>query len=790
MNPIRLFTAAMAISSAAAIHGQLVINELMQSNIDCIMDDMNEFPDSWVELYNAGSVTVNLSSYSIGDKAEPEKAWRLPARTVAPGACAIVYCDKAADGMHTSFRLESGKGGAVYLFKGAEIVDKVENWKKQPAPNIAYGRTTDGDAAWGYQATPTPGAANCGTTCNDILGEPAFSTAGRVASTPFDLSLTLPADAPEGTVIRYTTDGTEPVATSRLYTSPIHIASTTTVRAKLFCDGMLSPRSTTCSYIFFPREMTIPVVSIVTDRKYFYDSKIGIYVEGNDPNDKNYSHDWRRPANIELFVAGGEPAVINQLCETRVKGGASRDNKLKSLVMYANKRFGTKRFEYEFFPEDAPGLTDWKSFELRNAGNDFDYLYFRDAAIQRIMGRNVDLDWQPWRPAVVYVNGSYLGMLNIRSRTNEDYIYTFYDGLEDIDLIENGKELKEGTWDNYRAFEEFYASHDNSLDDFRKWMDVEEYANYMAMQLFYDNKDFPGNNVVCWRPTADGSLWRWIAKDTDFGLGLYGARYDYPTFDWLYNPDYDPAYAWANGYEATRLFRRLMDIGEFKTLFSDRCAIYMGDFMNYRGTTKVLDEMYALIKDEYPHHRKLINQWWPNYQEELAAAKEWVRKRTDFFYTHLAGYYSLGQPRAVTIDAGRSDDIALTVNGIALNNRSFDGKYFEGKTITVSSEPEVAGWSVEIKNGTSVTTASYPGAGLSFTIPACTSLAISSITDPASIESVSATESFDPARPVEIFDLSGRSRGNAPSLGACDATLAPGVYILRQEAATVKHIVR
>ena len=27
---------------------QLVINELMQSNVDCVMDDLNEFPDSWV----------------------------------------------------------------------------------------------------------------------------------------------------------------------------------------------------------------------------------------------------------------------------------------------------------------------------------------------------------------------------------------------------------------------------------------------------------------------------------------------------------------------------------------------------------------------------------------------------------------------------------------------------------------------------------------------------------------------------------------------------------------------
>ena len=44
----------------------LVINELMQSNIDCVMDDRNEFPDSWVELYNSSDAPVQLKDYRLG----------------------------------------------------------------------------------------------------------------------------------------------------------------------------------------------------------------------------------------------------------------------------------------------------------------------------------------------------------------------------------------------------------------------------------------------------------------------------------------------------------------------------------------------------------------------------------------------------------------------------------------------------------------------------------------------------------------------------------------------------
>ena len=219
---------------------QLVINEIMQSNIDCVMDDINEFPDSWVELYNAGSEKVNLSHYSINDKDNDETAWILPSRIVKPGEFVMVYCDKEEKGLHTPFRLESGKGCAVYLYYNNTLADKIEGLKKQPAPNIAYGRKTDGAADWGYQAQPTPGKTNCGKTLKDVLGEPVFSKKGCVMEngTLYALQLSLP-EGTEEAEIRYTTDGTEPTVSSKKYENPITISKTTVVRAKLFADDKL-----------------------------------------------------------------------------------------------------------------------------------------------------------------------------------------------------------------------------------------------------------------------------------------------------------------------------------------------------------------------------------------------------------------------------------------------------------------------------------------------------------------------------------------------------------------------
>ena len=692
---------------------QVVINEIMQSNIDCIMDDINEFPDSWVELYNTGTSAVNLSQYKIGDSNDESAAWQLPSQTLAAKGRVLVYCDKEGSGMHTSFRLESGKGGEVYLFKNGSIEDELTGLKKQPAPNIAYGRKTDGASEWGYMAEPTPGTANCGTIVKDILGEPVFSEKGKVVTgrQSFSLTLSVPEGAPAGTEIRVTYDGTEPTKNSILYSSPITIGATRIVRAKLFCDGYMSPRSTTHSYIFFPREMTLPVFSIVTNKKYFEDSTIGIYVEGNmSDGKKNYEHDWRRPINLEMFMGEGEESQINQLCETRIMGGASRGNMMKSLAIYANKRFGTKRFTYEFFPEQKPGVNDFKSISLRNAGNDFDYLYMRDAIIQRSMAENCDLDWQAWMPAVVYINGVYKGMLNLRERSNEDNIYTNYDGLEDIDMFENWWELKAGDWDNYNLFKAFYTEHGHTLAEYDKWMDTMEFLNLMIMNLYYNNQDFPGNNIVMWRPKTDEGRWRFIAKDTDFGLGLYGSSPTYKTIEWLYNPNYDSEKAWANGYDHTRLFRRLMEDADFNREFIDRCAIYMGDFLREERVRELWDAMYEIIKTEYPNHRKLVNEYWPKYEDELGSARYWLAERAGNFYQQLSDYYKVGSPVPMSVNMSYSDDelsdMTIEMNGVKLTRGKFDGKFFKGRKMCLTSRHgetrEVRQWKVSITspNGT------------------------------------------------------------------------------------------
>ncbi len=764
---IFLSLVGLSVSSTAQT---LKINELMQSNVECIMDDIKEFPDSWVELYNPTDAAINLKDYKISNKNKVKKAWQLPDQQVPAGGYVIIYCDKEGkedNRLHADFRLESGKGCTLYLFKGkdAEPVDSLPaDMKKMPAPDVAFGRETDGADKWGYQVTPTPGKANTGEICDakHILGAPVFGKEGFVTSgdASFQLELSLPEGAPEGTVIRYTTDGSEPTSKSTKYTNPINIGKTKVIRAKLFCDGWLSPMSTAQSYIFHPREITLPIFSVQTNDKYLNDKEIGLFANNNSKEDKK-THDWRRPVMIEFFPVGSDNSAFNQLGETRIQGGQSRSNALKSMVFYANKRFDPdqKRYSYEFFPDQKPGITEFKSFSLRDGGNDFGDLYFRDLIIQRTMAGHVDLDWQAGHSAVLYINGEYMGMLNIRERSNEDNIYSNYNGLEDIDMVEISHEkvdnvdqfLEEfkGSEDEtfYNAFKAFYSEKGHTKAEYEQWMDVSEYLNVMIMNLFYGNIDFPGNNIVFWRPNDDDTesglpkIWRFIVKDTDFGLGLYGRQNNYNTIDLLYNPANYPNDNWAFTEPATRLIKNMLEDKDILDMFIDKCCVYMGDFMNAKGTGEIIDIIKAESMEEFVAHRDKYNPgwgWWPvdnrsEIENKFNAAKQWAEGRPNNFYNHIGKKWNLGTAFPVTINKSVADmPEDVTVNGIKLSEGVFDGKLFPNRQLTITATaPEgktIAGWKVTTTPASgSKKTENYDGDELVLTPASCKSMSIEAI---------------------------------------------------------------
>ena len=338
-------------------------------------------------------------------------------------------------------------------------------------------------------------------------------------------------------------------------------------------------------------------------------------------------------------------------------------------------------------------------------------------------------------------------MLNIRERANENNIVTNYDGLEDIDLLENG-ELKEGTYDNYNKFKAFYNAHEHTLAEYAELMDWEEYLRITIMNQYFNNLDYPGNNNVCWRPRAEGGKWRYIAKDVDYSMGLYNGNagesggYDHKIIEQWYNPDDWNLHKGANfsiTWDGTRQFRRMMEDEDFKREFIDRFCIYMGDYLNNTRIREIWDPMYNMIKDEWQKHKEAAGVW-SNYTSELGNARNWVSKRTAEMYKQIGSYFKLGNSINFTINKDTNSDAAdagVVFNGVKLSRNVFDGKFFANRKVTLEGiAPEgkvVTGWSIKtISTNGLVTDSTAVGDRCEFNMPACSSMAINAVLGEAS----------------------------------------------------------
>ena len=694
----------------------------MQSNIDLVRDDLQEFPDSWIELYNDADQAVNIQNWTISDNNNYQKGWKINrSAVILSKSYLLIYADKASQGLHTDFRLDSGSGGAIYLFDtSGNQIDAVVNIPKQPAPNIARGRISDGNVSWAYFVTATPESENKGKTSNILLPSPIFSRPSGFFRNGIKISLSLPAGAPTGIVlsdIHYTLDNTEPTINSPSYKEELSISKSTVLRAKLIHPDYLTDRSKVHSYFITLKDPSLPVISISTDPSCLWDEEFGIYCRGNGKYGligngvdfpANWNNDWRRPVNFEYMVGKNFSSVLNQLCEMRIAGGWTRANPQKSFIVYGNKRFGIKRFEYDLFKEKPN--QEIKSFMIRNSGNDFWWTHFRDAAIQLFMGGKVNIDYQAYQPAIFYLNGNYWGIQNLRERSEEDFVLANY-GLTDIDVIGDwwGSDVKAGdriAW-NQLMNELRKSSSQRNYQWIMDQVDIDEFINYMILQIYVSNTDFPWNNMTMWRPRTTNGKWRFILKDLDFGLGIWDQN-QVTHNALLHNTE--------GNDDSKRLFNVLLTQDSFRKEFYSHFAIYMGDILHYKSTSQIIDSIQKILEPAMPDHleRWMPEMWWRDmnsWRGEVSYIKNWCNRRNVEVYKQLRDFFHLGPIMGLMFES--TNDIEMPpvfINGVRMRDSGLNASYFQKEKLELRYErnkPDY-GWEItQVVNGTATVEAYY-----------------------------------------------------------------------------------
>lgn len=710
-------------------------NEIMQSNVDNLLVE-HDFPDSWVELYNSSKSNINITGYKIGSSNDPKTAYKIEqTATIPANGYIVIYCDKLATGLHTNFRLESVDPGELYLFDTSNnLVDHI-SYPSMPAANIAYGISNSNGSTWGWETTPTPGAKNDGKFTSTVLPAPIFSMAGKVMTSSGKVTISIPSGVPSDTRVYITTDGSEPNSSSPSYSKKsFDIKKTTIIRAKLISSEALSGPSTTHSYIFHHCQTDIPIVSIATHDDYIYSNAEGIFSSAKTNGKENYKYEWRRPVNVEYFNNITGDTWFRQVGEIAVAGNASRIEAQKSVKIYANKRFGEKRLKGVFW-SDKQNVDKVKSFTLRNGGNCCTFGRINDAFIQRIFGRNVsNLDFQSYEPAILYINGVYMGVYGLRERSNEDMVESNY-GYDDIYLADHESYLSNAAQRSESTFQQVYDLYQKdatTYDQMAAVIDVDNFMKSLIVEMFASNTDYPYNNVSMWKPKEANGKWRWILKDLDrYNMGEEDF---FNSFKFMFGTSKDAEYAEHLARHpilpnSQKIYRKMMSFSKFKEAFIDAYATYLGDFLKPSETTPIVMNMVEEIEEEMKQTAIVYSK--EKYGSERGISFENfylfstiglghdTPNRVKYVYEQMAEHFNLGSVIKMTVFPNLA---TIKINDVGLATDYFDGAYFSNRELKLSAGDHCTGWNLKTykkgvlqknvnldKPNTKVTLKSYAG---------------------------------------------------------------------------------
>ena len=754
--------------------GNILINELMQSNVDFLMID-HDFPDSWVELYNGSDKTLQIGNYRIGPSNVFSESFRLSssATLIEPGGYLLLYCDKTTGvPFHYDFNLESDEG-TLYLFNNQGIAIDSVFYNKMPSPNVALGRITDGSNEWQYELTPTPGGPNNSIGSSEVLPAPLFSSKGRLmTSGPKTISISMPESVPDDTRIYLTTDGSEPTWESKSNTHfTIDVNKSMVIRAKLLSKQMLPSRSTTHSYIFHPRDTKLPIVCIATDSIYLYSSENGILSNDSTDGEPNYSYEWRRPANFEYFNTESSTTVFNHCGEIAVGGGGSRKMPQKSINCYAKKRFGKKNFNGNFW-RDKPDVTKVKSFMLRNGGQNCKLARINDAAVQKFFGTNLTrIDWQAYEPVIVYINGEYKGIFGLRERSNEDYVSSNY-FLDDEDIeIATATNYWKGYIKSTPLFNDFfqiYLRDGVTHDEIMQVLNEENFMNVFIAECYSSNTDYPHNNVSMWRQIADGCQWNWILKDLDY-IYKYDASFDMFKYMLGTGNEEDQEYELSNRERtilSRYLYEKMVSFPAFRERFIATYATYLGDFLRPDICIPIVQQMDNEILDELAPTFEAYNKMssLKKHNSYIKSFCDYINARPQNVYQQMADYFSLGNVIPICVTEEHTDESAedtnnITICDVPLRTGRFDGAWFTSFPLSLNSDAENATWVMTITHANSnESTFVYNSAKIHPTLASCTpgDSVTFKATNANIVDTIALTHSENNQSIVAIYDTTGK----------------------------------
>ncbi len=690
LNKTFLFFLLFYLTANGTFGQYLVINEFMASNSSTIKDNDNDYED-WVELYNRNDGPVNIGGLFISDDLNELTKWQIPdtdpsLTTIPPGGFLILWLDKEPDEgpLHVNTKLTtSGEDIVITASDGISIIDSYTFGPQ--TIDISMGRATDGSDEWIIFSTPSPGSSNY--TGDQMVMMPAASMPSGHYNEAISINLN---SATNNAVIRYTTDGSEPTNTSSLYSTPLIIDATTTLRSKGFSSDSDSSRTMTHTYLF-EAEHAFPIVCLSTNPNYFFDTIVGIYENWRDD-------DLVHPVHAEFIKMDGESAFEID-AEIKLHGGGSTRKDRKGMALIARSEYGQKKINYPIFSDRNDD--EYRAILLRSSGQDFDRTLFRDAISSSLANdfsdigdilKKPDLDEQKFRPSIVYLNGNYFGIHNIREKLDWRYLERRY-GVDknEVDIIDGRDNPDRGNDLAWTAFVDYLENNTftnkNNLDSLKKRLDINNYIDNHLLNMYVCNTDWPSNNNKRWREQKEDAKWRFMTYDMDYAFGMFPLTgEDWGSGDWNSNMIEmvlaDSSESNYNRPYSTLIMRKLMENEETRHYFINRMADQLNTMFTPERVTARIDAFKAMFAPEaYFHHDFFDLRDW---DEQVDIIRLYGENRAPVMFDNFENYFEdiTGQSD-VSITANPVDGGRINFSTLRLNEEfyPFQGTYFSGVNI-------------------------------------------------------------------------------------------------------------
>jgi hypothetical protein len=568
--------------------------------------------------------------------------------------------------IHTNFVLEKD-GETVYLWNSEGMLADSLTYPKLRS-DVSYGRYPDGKNIFKYFAPTSPEKEN-EEGYMKICEPPDFSLGGGwYSSKQFVGFLTNEQDVS----VYYTVDGSSPdLNSAKFIVAPIKVDTNMVIRARTYGEDCLPSEIVTKSF-FINDSSTLPVISLSVSEDDLWNSDYGIFVPKNLQN----SQSGREvPVHFELWNKS-KNLIFSTDAGAKVHGWLSSSFPQKSLRLYARSRYGSSNFKIPFFGEY--GLKEYERIVLRNGGTEWWRSMLRDAFSAVVTKKYFPyVDAMAYTPTLMFMNGSFYGIQNIRERLDEYYLGRKF-GIppESIDLMEDWDKLKAGSAADYLKMADSTFSYNmkksDAFDFISRNIDVENLIDYTILNVYFSNVDWPFHNLKYWKSSALDNRWRWVMYDLDYSCGI--------AYPWDYNNIWIIADSTNN---FAMLMPKLLENEEFKTRFINRTADLHNTVFKPEKMIPIIDSLAEMIRPEIPRQQAKYDSSAMNWEMEINDIRRFLNKRPRVFPVFIAQYFGLKDTAHVRLDVVPTNSGKIMISTIVAENYPWDGVYYQGVPVVV-----------------------------------------------------------------------------------------------------------